>query len=93
MQDGEKWAIKKSDGELLQSFTIDPAQISIGWYCTGALGKTKEGKKGPLTFQSLFKAQSLLTTLNALIPKEFADAEVASFEMRVADKQSEKNKL
>jgi len=51
MQNGEKWAIRRSNGELLQSFAIDPAQISVGWFRPNAPGKTREGKKGPLTFQ------------------------------------------
>lgn len=81
MQNGEKWVIRKPDGELLQSFAIDPAQISVGWFRPDAPGKTREGKKGPLTFQQISKAQSLMTTLFALLPKEFSDAEVAGYEV------------
>ncbi|MFL9811999.1 hypothetical protein D7241_01940 [Stutzerimonas sp. VN223-3] len=85
MQNGEKWAIRRSDGELLQSFVIDPAQISVGWFRPNAPGKTREGQKGPLTFQQISKAQSLMAALFALLPKEFSDAEVASFEVPAAE--------
>lgn len=30
MQEIEKWAIKKPDGQLLLSFSIDAAQIHLG---------------------------------------------------------------
>jgi len=84
MKNGEKWAIRKPDGELLQSCVIEPAQISVGWFRPDAPGKTREGKKGPLTFQQISKAQSLMTTLFALLPKEFSDAEVVSYEVPAA---------
>lgn len=43
-----KWIIKKADGQLLQSFAIDPREIRVGWFNPDAPGKTKEGKKGHL---------------------------------------------
>lgn len=84
MQNDEKWVIRKPDGELLQSFAIDPAQISVGWFRPDAPGKTREGKQGPLTFHQISKAQSMLTTLFALLHKEFSDAEVVSYEVSAA---------
>lgn len=80
MHNGGKWAIKKSDGQLLQSFAIDSAQISITWLRPDASGKSKEGKKGPFTFQSMSKAQALLTALAVLLPNEFLDGTLANIE-------------
>jgi len=77
MQEIEKWAIKKPDGQLLLSFSVDAAQIRLGWFRPDAPGKTREGKKGPLTFEAISKAHALLTALTTLVPKEFRDAVVA----------------
>ncbi|EFW87875.1 hypothetical protein [Pseudomonas savastanoi] len=40
-----RWIIKKADGQLLQSFSIDPRKIRVGWFSPDAPGKTNEGKK------------------------------------------------
>ncbi|MGV8864669.1 MAG: hypothetical protein ACOH2T_26340 [Pseudomonas sp.] len=85
MQETEKWVIKKPDGQSLLSFGIDAAQIHIGWFRPDSPGKTKEGKKGPLTFHAIAKAQALLTALVTLVPNEFSDAVVADVGLSVAD--------
>ncbi|MGD8219746.1 hypothetical protein [Pseudomonas brassicacearum] len=73
----KRWGIQKSDGQQLLSVGIDAAQFSISWFRPDAPGKTKEGKKGPLTFQDSSKADALLQALTTLIPSEFKDAVVA----------------
>ncbi|NWA05397.1 hypothetical protein [Pseudomonas gingeri] len=80
MENIEKWAIKNADGQLLLSFAIDAAQIQIGWFLPDARVKSKEGKKGPLTFKVFSKAEALLASLLVLLPKEFTGAQVVNFE-------------
>lgn len=67
----EKWIIRTADGQLLQSFAIDPVQIVIGWFRPDASGKTKEGKKGPLPVRDQTRALALLAALAANLPSEF----------------------
>lgn len=74
-----KWIIKKADGQLLQSFSIDPKEIRVGWFFPDAPGKTKEGKKGPLALRDETRALALLAALAASLPSEFLYAEVVSF--------------
>ncbi|MDU8542521.1 hypothetical protein [Pseudomonas syringae group sp. J248-6] len=73
-----KWIIKKADGQLLQSFSIDPREIRIGWFSPDAPGKTNEGKKGPLTLRDETRALALLAALAANLPSEFLHAEVTT---------------
>jgi hypothetical protein len=71
-----KWIIKKADGQLLQSFAIDPQEIRVGWFNPDAPGKTKKGKKGPLALRDETRALALLAALAANLPSEFMHAEV-----------------
>lgn len=73
-----KWIIKKADGQLLQSFSIDPKEIRVGWFFPDAPEKTKEGKKGPLALRDETRALALLAALAANLPSEFLRAEVVS---------------
>ncbi|WP_276488413.1 hypothetical protein [Ectopseudomonas mendocina] len=73
-----KWVIKKADGQLLQSFSIDPKEIRVGWFIPDAPGKTKEGKKGPLALRDETRALALLAALAANLPTEFSRATVVS---------------
>jgi hypothetical protein len=76
MANDMKWTIKKADGQLLQSFSIDPKEIRVGWFSPDALGKTNEGKKGPLKLRDETRALALLAALAANLPSEFLHAEV-----------------
>lgn len=78
MPSEEKWIIRKADGQLLQSFAIDPVQIVVGWFRPDAPGKTKEGQRGPLTLRDKTRALALLAALAANIPSEFTGSEVVS---------------
>lgn len=73
-----KWIIKKADGQLLQSFSIDPKEIRVGWFIPDAPGKAKDGKKGPLTLRDEARALALLAALAANLPTEFTHAKVVS---------------
>lgn len=77
----EKWVIRKSDGQLLLSFSIDPSEIRVGWFSPDAPGKTKEGKKGPLILRNETRALALLAALAANLPSEFLYAEVVNLSM------------
>lgn len=76
MTNEAKWIIKKADGQLLQSFSIDSQEIRIGWFIPDAPGKTTEGKKGPLTLRDEARALALLAALVANLPSEFMHAQV-----------------
>lgn len=78
MPSEEKWIIKKADGQLLQSFAIDPDEIRVGWFRPDAPGKTKEGRKGPLTLRDQTRALALLAALAANVPSEFLNASVVN---------------
>lgn len=69
---------RKTDGQLLQSFSIDPKEIRVGWFSPDASGKTKEGKKGPLVLRDEARALALLAALAANLPTEFSHAKVVS---------------
>ncbi|KPW38669.1 hypothetical protein ALO59_101063 [Pseudomonas amygdali pv. mellea] len=73
-----RWIIKKADGRLLQSFSIDPREIRVGWFSPDAPGKKKGGKKGPLTLRDETRALALLAALAANLPSEFQHAEVTT---------------
>lgn len=72
----DTWVIKKANGQLLQSFAIDPAQIKIVLFLPEAPGKTTASKKGPLIFVTESKANVMLMALIAHAPNEFSDASV-----------------
>jgi len=74
-----KWIIKKADGQLLQSFAIDPQEIRVGWFSPDAPGKTKGGRKGPLALRDQTRALALLAALAANLPSEFLHAELVTF--------------
>ena len=79
MNSAEKWVIKNANGQLLQSFLMDPEQIRINWFDPDAPGKTKAGQKGPLNLQSKAKAEVLQMALASLVPAEFAESKVMTF--------------
>ncbi|WP_089041718.1 hypothetical protein [Pseudomonas fluorescens] len=68
MANAVKWIIKKTDGQMLQSFAIDPQEIRAGWFSPESPGKTKEGKKGPLALRDEKRALALLAALAANLP-------------------------
>lgn len=76
MNNAEKWVIQNTQGQLLQSFAIDPEKIRINWYRPDAPGKTKAGEKGPLHLHAESKAQVLLMALVSQVPTEFSGAKV-----------------
>ena len=76
MNNAEKWVIRNTHGQLLQSFAIDPEQIRVNWFRPDAPGKTKAGEKGPLNLLAESKAQVLLMALVSQVPTEFAGAKV-----------------
>ncbi|HCF5150914.1 TPA: hypothetical protein NIJ72_003789 [Pseudomonas aeruginosa] len=80
MNSTERWVIQDAQGQLLQSFVIDPETISINWYRPGAPGKTKVGAKGPLIFLAESKAQALLTALVSQVPAKFTGVKVSPLE-------------
>lgn len=78
MNNSEKWVIRNTYGQLLQSFAMDPEQIRINWFRPDAPGKTKAGQKGPLNLPAESKAQVLLMALISQVPTEFAGAKVVN---------------
>jgi hypothetical protein len=80
MQLPEQWVIQLIEGQLLQGFSIGPKEIQVSWYMPNNPGKTSQGKKGPVIFNSEPKAQALLLALQALVGAEFSKAVVASYQ-------------
>lgn len=48
MQLQEQWVIQLVEGQLLQSFSIDPKEILVSWYMPNNPGKTSQGRRAQL---------------------------------------------